>query len=87
MVVGGGRKERQGYGKCGCFASGFLAKSGMMSVKTVRQGVPHEAFSARGGKRCYNSAFCEVFMNALLQGFLVSGGLIVAIGAQNAFVL
>ena len=26
-------------------------------------------------------------MNALLQGFLVSGGLIVAIGAQNAFVL
>ena len=58
-----------------------------MGVKTVRQGVPHEAFSARGGKRCYNSAFCEVFMNALLQGFLVSGGLIVAIGAQNAFVL
>ena len=44
-------------------------------------------YPARGGKRCYNSAFCEVFMNALLQGFLVSGGLIVAIGAQNAFVL
>jgi len=59
----------------------------MMGVKTVHQSVPHEAFPARSGKRCYNSAFCEVFMNALLQGFLVSGGLIVAIGAQNAFVL